>query len=40
MLSSFGPLRTFTLVKDTATGVSKGYAFAEFMDPTVNDQVR
>jgi splicing factor U2AF subunit len=40
LLSSFGVLRAFNLVKDQNTGMSKGFAFAEFMDPSVNDQVR
>lgn len=39
MLSSFGPLRSFNLVKDTATGLSKGYAFCEYLDPNITDQV-
>jgi len=38
LLSSFGVLRAFNLVKDQNTGMSKGFAFAEFMDPSVNDQ--
>ena len=37
---SFGQLRAFNLVKDTATGLSKGYAFCEYADVTVTDQVR
>ena len=36
---SFGGLRAFNLVKDTATGLSKGYAFCEYADVTVTDQV-
>jgi len=36
---SFGTLRAFNLVKDTATGLSKGYAFCEYADVTVTDQV-
>lgn len=36
---SFGQLRAFNLVKDTATGLSKGYAFCEYADVTVTDQV-
>jgi len=27
-------------VKDTATGLSKGYAFCEYLDPNITDQVR
>lgn len=38
LLVSFGPLRAFNLVKDSATGLSKGYAFAEYADYTVTDQ--
>lgn len=37
---SFGQLRAFNLVKDTATGLSKGYAFCEYADVTVTDQVK
>lgn len=36
---SFGQLRAFNLVKDTAFGLSKGYAFAEYVDITMTDQV-
>lgn len=36
---SFGQLRAFNLVKDSATGLSKGYAFAEYIDFTMTDQV-
>lgn len=36
---SFGQLRAFNLVKDSATGLSKGYAFAEYIDITMTDQV-
>lgn len=38
LLVSFGPLRAFNLVKDSATGLSKGYAFAEYADYGVTDQ--
>lgn len=38
LLMSFGGLRAFNLVKDTATGLSKGYAFCEYADVTVTDQ--
>ncbi|KAK3583631.1 hypothetical protein CHS0354_039458 [Potamilus streckersoni] len=38
LLTSFGPLRAFNLVKDSATGLSKGYAFCEYVDVTVTDQ--
>lgn len=39
LLTSFGALKAFNLVKDSATGLSKGYAFAEYADPSVTDQV-
>lgn len=39
MLLSFGQLRAFNLVKDAATGLSKGYAFAEYVDYSITDQV-
>lgn len=39
LLTSFGPLKAFNLVKDSATGLSKGYAFCEYVDVNVNDQV-
>lgn len=39
LLSSFGQLRAFNLVKDSATGLSKGYAFCEYVDVSVTDQV-
>ncbi|CAK8693064.1 splicing factor U2AF 50 kDa subunit-like [Clavelina lepadiformis] len=38
LLTSFGPLRAFNLVKDSATGLSKGYAFAEYADYLITDQ--
>ncbi|KAK3586071.1 hypothetical protein CHS0354_033192 [Potamilus streckersoni] len=38
LLVSFGPLRAFNLVKDSATGLSKGYAFCEYVDVTITDQ--
>ena len=34
---SFGPLKAFNLVKDSATGLSKGYAFCEYSDTGVTD---
>jgi hypothetical protein len=40
LLLSFGQLRAFNLVKDAATGLSKGYAFAEYVDSNITDQVR
>lgn len=39
LLTSFGPLKAFNLVKDSATGLSKGYAFCEYVDIAVTDQV-
>jgi len=36
-VSSFGPLRAFTLVKDIKTGASKGYAFFSYSDASVTD---
>jgi len=35
---SFGQLKAFNLVKDTATGLSKGYAFCEYADVAITDQ--
>lgn len=35
---SFGQLRAFNLVKDSATGLSKGYAFCEYADVNITDQ--
>merc|ERR1719516_124405 len=32
LLSSFGQLKAFNLVKDVTTSLSKGYAFAEYQD--------
>ncbi|XP_065065497.1 splicing factor U2AF 50 kDa subunit-like [Rhopilema esculentum] len=37
LLSSFGELRAFNLVKDSATGLSKGYAFCEYVDLSLTD---
>jgi len=37
LLSSFGELRAFNLVKDSATGLSKGYAFCEYVDLNITD---
>ncbi|CAF0795956.1 unnamed protein product [Didymodactylos carnosus] len=37
LLMSFGPLKAFNLVKDAATGLSKGYAFCEYVDAGVTD---
>lgn len=38
LLQSFGPLRGFNLVKDSTTGVSKGFAFCEYADVAITDQ--
>lgn len=38
LLTSFGQLRAFNLVKDSATGLSKGYAFCEYVDISITDQ--
>lgn len=38
LLCSFGALKAFNLVLDSG-GVSKGYAFAEYLDPTLTAQV-
>jgi len=37
ILQSFGQLKAFNLVKDTATNLSKGYAFCEYADPQITD---
>ncbi|ORX95524.1 hypothetical protein K493DRAFT_219056 [Basidiobolus meristosporus CBS 931.73] len=37
LLKSFGELRAFNLVKDTATGLSKGFGFCEYVDPAITD---
>jgi hypothetical protein len=39
LLLSFGQLKAFNLVKDAATGLSKGYAFAEYVEYAITDQV-
>lgn len=38
LLTSFGQLKSFNLVKDYNTGLSKGYAFAEYKDSPTTDQ--
>ena len=38
LLNRFGELRAFNLVKDSATGMSKGYAFCEYVDISITDQ--
>ncbi|KAM6297517.1 LOW QUALITY PROTEIN: splicing factor U2AF 65 kDa subunit-like [Aegotheles albertisi] len=40
LLTSFEPLKAFSLVKDSATGLSKGYAFCEYVDINVTNQGR
>jgi splicing factor U2AF subunit len=37
LLMSFGSLKAFNLVKDAATGLSKGYAFCEYADASVTE---
>ena len=37
LLKSFGELRSFMLIKDVTTEVSKGFAFCEFIDETITD---
>jgi splicing factor U2AF subunit len=37
LLSSFGVIRSFDLIKDRATGESKGYGFVVYDDPSVAD---
>ena len=39
LLASFGELKAFNLVKDSATGLSKGYAFCEYVDMSITDVV-
>jgi splicing factor U2AF 65 kDa subunit len=39
LLSAFGQLKAFNLVMDTNTGFSKGYAFCEYLDSSLTDQV-
>ena len=38
LLTSFGQPKSFNLVKDAATGMSKGYAFCEYLEGTITDQ--
>ncbi|XP_077979403.1 splicing factor U2AF 50 kDa subunit-like isoform X3 [Glandiceps talaboti] len=38
LLTSFGELKAFNLVKDSATSLSKGYAFCEYIDYNMTDQ--
>ena len=37
-MTSFGQLKAFNLVKDMTSGLSKGYAFAEYLDGSITDQ--
>ena len=39
LLKSFGELKAFNLVKDNVTGLSKGYAYCEYMDSNITDIV-
>jgi len=38
LLTAFGPLKAFNLVKDSVTATSRGYAFCEYLDPLITDQ--
>jgi splicing factor U2AF subunit len=38
LLSSFGQLKSFNLVMDPSTVMSKGFAFCEYLDTTLTDQ--
>lgn len=38
LLSTFGQLKSFNLVRDTVNGTSKRYAFCEYVDPSVTDK--
>lgn len=37
LLKSFGELKAFNLIKDLSTGISKGFAFCEYLNPDVTD---
>jgi splicing factor U2AF subunit len=37
LLSMFGQLKSFNLVRDSITGLSKGFAFSEYADPSITD---
>jgi len=39
LVSAFGELRAFNLVKDVATGLSRGFCFFEYGDTTLTDRV-
>jgi len=38
LLATFGPLKSFNLVKDSTSGMSKGFAFFEYLDSSVTDK--
>jgi len=38
LLETFGKLKSFNLVKDSTTGMSKGYAFCEYHDEKVTEE--
>jgi len=38
LLETFGSLKAFNLVKDIGTGLSKGFAFCEYLDESVTDR--
>lgn len=38
ILTSFGQLRAFNLIRDPSTLASKGYAFCEYLDSAITDQ--
>jgi splicing factor U2AF subunit len=38
LLSSFGPLKAFNLVKDSTTGLSKGFAFCEYANGAADSE--
>jgi len=38
LLMTYGPLKAFNLVKDTTSGLSKGFAFCEYLDESVTDR--
>lgn len=40
LLNTFGTLKAFNLVKDTTTGLSKGFAFCEYLDDNITGTVR
>jgi splicing factor U2AF subunit len=37
LLKAFGDLKAFNLIKDSTTGISKGFGFCEYVDPLVSD---